>query len=285
MINFSEKIIVLTKTDSGELPTVIVKTRGGRSEITLQMNGSFDYVIYTDGQNSVREYDIMCAPDFVLNDKFACGVYLGEKLISYGSAGNISKKEFLKIADSLAYDDWQIATENYYSGSVYDKADDNVKTQIGKEKGGQVQERVNYFEQNDEDGGFGKEQKTDCGEIKDLENSECACPTEKCFYDKIRCCIENLLQSGESFSPLCSLVPFSRFIKVTEKDKTYFLGTQGRGAPDYIVYGVKGTVSAPPDGFTDAFFVPESLFFNSANGYYLLFISAKTGETIKIRTV
>lgn len=283
MANFYEKIIVLSRLSSGELPTAFLRKRSGRLEITLEIEQSFDYIIVTNGKEVQREEGKFSAPNFEFDGVFACGVYSGGKLISYGSVGKLSKAQFLALADNCTYDDWQIATENYYKGSIYDKADDDAETDFGKEKSRQSESSHNNPYQNDESGATAKKQEDTYSGSKTVEHTQSTGAFETSYYDKVRCRIENIMDGGKKYLPLSSLVPFSRFIELSENGKRYYLGIQGknRNCPDYIIYAVKGNLDSPPDGFSDAFFTADNLFSPKTSGYFLLLTSCKTGETAK----
>ncbi len=284
MINFYEKIIVLSRLDSGELPTVYLKNRNGKLEMNLELDDPFDYLIITNGTAVQRCETKFVLPNFEFDGVFACGVYRDNKLISFGACGKISKEKFSKLADrptydNLEYDDWQIATENYYLGSIYDKADDNAKTDFSTEKSQQSKSGGDSPDQNDESGYFTKKSQCDCCGSEAVEHSESPCSPERRYYDKVRGNLENILDSGKKYSALSSLIPFSRFVEITENNKRYYLGIQGK-SPDYIIYATKGKESKPPDGFSNGFFLPGSLFLPTENGYFLLLVSCETGKTI-----
>ncbi len=289
MINFYEKIIVLSRLYSGELPTVYLKNRSGRLEMNLEIDEQFDYLIITNGTAVQRQETKFVLPSFEFDGVFACGVYSNNELISFGACGKISKEKFIRLAENITrennseisetYDDWQIATENYYSGSIYDKANDDAETDFSTEKSEQGKNGGNSPDKNDESGDFTKKSQNSGGGSKAIEHSEGSCSPERRYYDRVRASLENILDSGKKYSHISSLIPFSKFVEITEKSKQYYLGIQGK-SPDYIVYATKGREGQPPNGFSNCFFIPDSLFSPTESGYFLLLVSCETGKTI-----
>ena len=288
-MNFYEKTLVLSRLPSGELPTLHLKNSSGKLEVILQIDEPFDYIIVTNGQEIHTEEGKIALPTFTFDGVFACGVYRDNELISYGTLGKLSKEKFLQLVqkrsysptytDSSDYDDWQIATENYYKGSIYDKADDDAKTGFSAEKSQKNTNGRNCIDKNDESGCPTKEQTNSNSGSKADEHTQSTSSAKRCYYDKVRCSIENILSCGKPYSELSSIIPFSRFVEISKDKKSYYIGIQGK-KPDYIIYAVKGVEGLPPSGFTQSYFIPASIFKQTENGYFLTLVACTTGEAI-----
>ena len=176
-----------------------------------------------------------------------------------------------------AYDDEAIATENYY-GNYYEQKNENADAKDGGQKGKAGEKSDGGAVEDDARGGLAKKQDKDGRRAQAVDRADGACQTERAYGEQVASNIAALFHAGKAYPPLSRVIPLSRWVEVVDGGKTYYFGLQG--APDYICYAVKGVRGDPPEGFENAFFVPESFFMPAKDGYYMTFQSAKTGESI-----
>jgi hypothetical protein len=105
-----------------------------------------------------------------------------------------------------------------------------------------------------------------------------------CYYEQVRDRIDALFEKGERESLLESLMPESRWVKIHKTATQYYVvGIIGRKSmPDYMCYGLPSDFSMiPPSSLgKDARWLPLDVKNPQGKGYWLLFQSAKTGETV-----
>ncbi len=151
------------------------------------------------------------------------------------------------------YEDNKVATENYFPESV-DK--EEIATVL-------ISESVD------------KEEIT--AEVKEVEGRKMT------FYEKNKESIDKLFSVGEREETLQSLLPQTKWVKVSyDESRHYIVGLIGE-SPDYICYGLPGVYSSRPpiaeSGYTQ--WLPISVREPHGKGYWILYQCAKTGETIK----
>ena len=106
------------------------------------------------------------------------------------------------------------------------------------------------------------------------------------YYEEVKDKIDALFKRGEREKSLESLMPDTRWVRVEYSSTSFYvvgiIGS-GKSIPDYICYGVPSPYSAqPPISLgKDARWAPCDVKNPQGDGYWLLFQSAKTGETIK----
>ncbi len=113
-----------------------------------------------------------------------------------------------------------------------------------------------------------------------VEQAVAAVKTGAAFYATVKDKLDDLFARGEKFAPLEQAMPGTRWVKVDydASGRYYVVGLIGT-APDYIAYGVPGRYGATPPPLDGADFVPLSQG-GSAEGFWVLFQSAQTGEEI-----
>ena len=107
------------------------------------------------------------------------------------------------------------------------------------------------------------------------------------FYEKNKSAIDNLFSSCERVDHLERLLPKTKWVKVPfDRERHYVVGLIGE-EPDYICYGLPSGYSPRPpvglDGYTQ--WLPLDVRSPHGKGYWLLYQSAKTGETVRMQPV
>lgn len=108
-----------------------------------------------------------------------------------------------------------------------------------------------------------------------------AAKTGASYFETVKEQIEKLFTGGEKFTPLENALPGTRWVKVDYdgNGRYYVVGLIGAN-PDYIAYGVPGKYGDTPPLLDGADFVPLSPDNPAADGFWVLFQSAQTGEEI-----
>lgn len=107
------------------------------------------------------------------------------------------------------------------------------------------------------------------------------------FYEQNKEHFERLLTDNAQLDELCDMIPGSKWVKVEytegEDQGHYIVGIiyDEEGAPMHICYGVPGQFAlAPPDNLAKyCQWLPASIKEPKGNGYWVLYQSAKTGQT------
>ena len=271
------KRIVLLSPVYGVTPVFKTEKNGGLWAYSLTFDKSFDEIVVSDGTNIGRLNKRSGTLDISAEEGLAVAVISGGEIVSSGASGiNIDKSRFEKLV-TPAYDDEAIATDNYYE-AYNEQINENADIKVGAEKGKADKKSGCGTVEDDACIRAEKEQTADGGRAAPVEYTDGAYPPETCYYEKVASNIAALLKSGKSYPPLSRVIPLSRWVEISDGGKTYYFGLQG--APDYICYAVKGRRGDPPEGFENAFFVPENFFHETNDGYLISFQSANTGEHI-----
>lgn len=107
------------------------------------------------------------------------------------------------------------------------------------------------------------------------------------FYEQNKEHFERLLTDNAQLDELCDMIPGSKWVKVEytegEEKGHYIVGIiyDEQGAPMHICYGVPGQFAlAPPDNLAKyCQWLPASIKDPQGEGYWVLYQSAKTGQT------
>ena len=271
------KRIVLLSPVGEEKPVFRIEKEGARWEYRLSFGEKYDSFIVFDGQigRSLVEKDGFV--DINADGGLAVAVVLDNRIISYGTSGTDVTKARIEKLFLNAYDDEAIATENYY-GKYYEQKNENADVEDGGEKGKAGKESDGGALEDDARGYSFKKQDKDGRRTQTVDRADGACQTERKYAEQVASNIAALFYAGKIYPPLSRVIPLSRWVEISDGDKTYYFGLQGES--DYICYAVKGVRGDPPEGFGEAFFLPESFIFKTNDGYYMTFQSAKTGESI-----
>lgn len=227
------------------------------------------------------DYNGYCKCDNYLNG-LSCAIITDNKIIAYGKAGQqVDKEGFICYAKTIKkqkedtvktenceYDDFKIASENYFNKKEdldeYQYTDnDGVKTKCDI-KGQKTQFKIPITE----------DEKHPCNSDKSCYKPEnqSTCPDE---HNKDRSFINkksqidflNIVCNKQRVYDLQDLIPDSKFYKMGD-GKYYLFGLIFKnGYVEYLAYLVPAEYGNPPTGFEDALFVPQS-YFNYQRGYY-----------------
>lgn len=185
-----------------------------------------------------------------------------------------------------AYNDETIAEKNYYS--VGQNETDVFKTDK-EEKDERCQTIERY-----EDAGVAnpreteeKNERTTSAEDEDAENVRHPFNGKsEAYYRSVKDEIDELFKKYEPDETLSSAFPFSKWARVKEADKTeYLVGViYEEAAPLYICYAFPAeNKDEPPEDIAETCaFVPLSPFAD-ADGCFVIFQSAATGECVKLK--
>ena len=187
--------------------------------------------------------------------------------ILYGSYGEAYPLNYLVSKADLTepYNDDVIATENYFE---VESEKQSFYNQDGcgdcRDKKSQTQEK--------EEGGTLLYEDVDRG-----------CKQEN-YYLSIKEKLDGIISEHERDYALSSLIPKSTFAKINyDEGRFYSVGKVLEGEDiKYVCYAVKGSYSdAPPALISFCEFIPLSPFNPLAEGYYVIFQRADTGEIVK----
>ncbi|MBE5732047.1 MAG: hypothetical protein E7353_03330 [Clostridiales bacterium] len=256
-------------------------------------------------------------PDFDF-DSVGVGIYVDGQLFCKGGFFEEVENEESKIDASdesedseseaeqkevITYMDDAVATENYYPEDIRVVCEENKSVAV------LLSFRINDYVENQVEGLFNckikrKKEEPRNNDIKrknsvfikkPFEQDEVASTvfpidamefSRKAFYyEQIKDKIDALFKAGEREDSLTKLMPDTRWVKIEySPTQFYVVGIVGRegGMPDYICYGVPSSFSRPIECLgKHARWVPVDVRDPQGSGYWLLFQSAKTGETIK----
>ena len=161
-----------------------------------------------------------------------------------------------------AYDDYRIATENYY------RLDD---AKLIYEKNERIQNRDCKEEKTGEDiGGF----KFDEANFDYYKSGN--------YYLSVKNKLENLICSNPAEEELNKAVVGGRFAKISyDKTRRYALGTVSEGGTvKFVCYGVPVNRKDPAPRLKNAKFIPLNPFDLYGYGYYVVFKDAESGKTV-----
>ena len=103
------------------------------------------------------------------------------------------------------------------------------------------------------------------------------------YYERVCNQVEKLFSLGERDRELEETLPFTKWVKIDYdgKNKKFIVGLIGE-KPDYICYGLPGKYSPiPPQelcGYCQ--WLPKEVTNPHGDGYWLIYQSAETGESI-----
>ncbi len=262
-------------------------------DITLEgdfiLNGTLNGYLWClsgDSESVVGTFPSVCKFSYKLDDNFT--FYNGasfsiidksaKKILCYGKSGtpyineeNSSRyleekyfKEANKIVDNSSefeYDDYLIASENYYSK-------ENEKLLYQQTNGVQ-----NFNKQEEAKKEVSVEPISNEADFIGCENFN--------YYKKVEEKLNELLKTHEKAEKISELLG-GEIVKVNyDETKEYYVGKiLKEGNPKYILYGIRGSYSSTPKNFENAHFIPESEFNLEGMGYYFIFQSVHTGEVI-----
>lgn len=153
------------------------------------------------------------------------------------------------------------------------KADEGKSENKESEKETIKDEDNDKVKENEKDGGVAEE-----GD-EDKKEQEKGKSKEGRFFDKIADKIEKLFSENEKDEELNSLIPDSRWARVKTDDGWYVVGVVGEPS-EFICYGIPGDdPSDPPEedeGCRQWIEVEKG-----GRGYWMMYQSAETGETLK----
>ena len=212
-----------------------------------------------------------------------------ENCESYESEEIESKKEEVVYADDAT------AESNFYPKNI------KVMSVDGKVKAVVLSEKINAFAENGYDGLFdciidkrkskksvfsGYENSSDSIFSGFSQNKESRFFRRACYFEEVKDKIDDLFDKGEREKTLESLMPESRWVKIyRSQTQFYVVGVVGgkRSMPDYICYGLPSVFSViPPSSLgADARWLPLDVRNPQGNGFWLIFQSARTGETVR----
>lgn len=185
-----------------------------------------------------------------------------------------------------AYNDETIAERNYYG------VGQNENDVLNRDKE-EEDERCQTIERNENEGAANpreteeKNERTTSAEDEDAENVRHPFNGKSdAYYRSVKDEIDELFKKYEPDETLSGTFPFSKWARVNEADKAeYLIGViYEEAAPLYICYAFPAeNKDEPPEDIAETCaFVPLSPFAN-ADGCFVIFQSAATGECIKLK--
>ena len=203
----------------------------------------------------------------------------------------IKEKEEVEI-EQVVYNDNEIAQENYYPPFY------KVHCEKNKEQVIILSSKIYEYAENNQDGLFNcplknkkREEtiftKTEIEEVASTQIfNKSSFRRTACYYEKVKDKIDELFEKGERNTELENLMGDSKWVKINNnKNQHYVVGIIGskNSIPDYICYGVPSNFSFTPPSClgSDARWLPIDVKNPQGKGYWVMFQSARTGETIK----
>ncbi len=233
---------------------------------------------------------------------------IDEKCSSYETTKSEADTcEKVQKEECITYMDDAVASENYYPSDV------KLMCVDGKREAVMLSARINAFIENSDEGLFNckirkekkiaieqenvtRKEKRSVFTRKPFDYDEVAStiyPMESVvfsrkayYYEEVRDKIDELFKVGVKEKILEDIMPETQWVRIEYSPSAhYVVGIIGnkRENPDYICYGVESEYSsAPPLCLgNDARWLPLDVRKPQDKGYWLLFQSAKSGETIR----
>ena len=295
LINCYKRTAVLSSI-GGERPFFFAERTASGWECRVEKTADCDYILVYDGERAFT----YAADEFLSEAKLDGGVAValvsGGKILSFGASGIKADKTGLEKLLTTDYDDEAIAEKNYYEvyderptarkdkDPVYGSYDEDAPLKKPPEphEAGKKEPPYAPYDEKDSDackdaGGSNPEKG-----VAPLDDGGGEAADYPDYFKRVELDIAALMASGKPYPPLKSVVPFSRWV-LPDADKPFYFGVQYKisGEPQYVCYAVKGSRNAPPKGVDGTFFVPESLFYPTDEGYHLVLQRAEDGEVIK----
>ena len=283
------------------------KKNGCKIVITGDKRYEFDMVL-------ARSYFTLPLQDV---DKIAVEVY--EKGVLFCKGGEGEKREEYQDSktdegkeseseevEAVTYMDDAIASENFYPSSI------KVVSVDGKNEAVLLSRKLNDYLENSSEGLFvckikkeekverkEEERKVKIGSVfmkKPFDYDEVASTVfpaldvnfsrRAYYFEQVKDKMDALFLAGTRDKDLEALMPDSRWVRIEYSHSHFYvvglIGGKG-SVPDYICYGLPATYSSdPPTSLgRDARWTPLDVKKPQGEGYWLLFQSAKSGETIR----
>ncbi|MBE5744172.1 MAG: hypothetical protein E7358_05610 [Clostridiales bacterium] len=234
-----------------------------------------DYKIYlTNGTNCVTLLDGVLKFEKQLGFEFLSGGYIllfrKDDAILYGTYKKVDfplQRALETINEKEEeYNDYEIATENYYEGEIYE-----TERIYNGANGGDCQDKEE------------KDQEETSGGALLYENVAIKSQGGN-FYDRVREKFEEVISSHKKDEEIKKIIPNSEFCKICyDNDRYYSVGRVFEGDKvKYVCYAVKGSYAQTPNELKRfCKFIPISPFLPLSNGYYVIFQDAESGEIIE----
>ena len=262
---------------------------GGKTEISLSVvrlvkKTGYEFLFYGDDGLKRMPLEDETGGEFTICGKaeFASAAiaYAPEKkIVAFGrfSPASSGAEEICaaygKDGESAEYDDFALATENYYE---FDE-------KTSKENGNGEQKSVYAGAENDDT--FGGAESGETEESLSFEKADFRAGVGKSgYYGRISDKISELFGKFPEEESLSGIVADSKWIGINyEGDKNYVVGViKENGSPRYICYGVRGKYGEKPEELGNyCSFIPASLFQPKADGFWVMYQDADTGDKIK----
>lgn len=218
-----------------------------------------------------------------------------EKFESYendkSEESKTKEKEEVEI-EQVYYNDNQVMQENYYPPTY------KIHCEKDKEQVIYLSSKIYEYAENNQDGLFNcllKSKQNNENSLSSMAESEVASTQllgkstfrrTACYYEQVKDKIDDLFEKGERQTDLENLMGDSKWVKINNnKNQYYVVGIIGskNSIPDYICYGVPSSFSfLPPASLgKDARWLPIDVKSPQGKGFWVIFQSARTGETIK----
>ena len=184
-------------------------------------------------------------------------ILYGETKNSPFKLNDLLTKNTENLESEEDYDDYQLATENYYKNVLFTKNDGEYESGKTEEK---EQEKHVDFNENEEN-------------LRTQKSQE--------FYLKHKDKLDEIFSKYEPFYGLNTIIPNGKFARVDyNKNYHYIVGIICENEiVKYVCYGVPKISEAPPKNLEKyCKFIPTTQDFKS--GYYLVFQSANSGNLV-----
>lgn len=167
------------------------------------------------------------------------------------------------------YNDYEIASENYYEGELYEA--ERVYNQVDNGNSRDKKEELK------------KEENGGAILYENVANKS----QERNFYVGVKEKLEEVINSHKKDEELCKIIPNGEFCKILyDSDRYYSVGRIFEGyAVKYVCYAVKGNYGEfQPELNKFLRFIPLSPFAPQSSGYYIIFQDAITGKIVENAT-
>ena len=201
-----------------------------------------------------------------------------KELLQKASEGD---NEYTKLEQSTPenflpeYDDEQIAQTDYFA---YNDEIAQAKEIIDEQLSYQANGANDHRQAN-------QPQKENANPVRQNENESCPARMQKegKFYSDIKDDLDELFEKYPPISSLSKVIPNSKWVKINYGSNSFYaVGIiYENNFVKYLVYAVPGKRDLAPKGFESySYFIPESIFDLSGNGFWCTFQSAEDGKRI-----
>lgn len=293
MSNYIKRTLVLKSTNQTDQTAIlqIMQTTSGsalslRGEVLLEQES--ECAVF-DGTDVFVTTQAECFCPLAFERRACCGIFICGKIAFFATTDHALTPSVLQTAydqqtqlkteitqhkfDANLYNDEQICTYNYYDNRLIGEVLTDEQQQLDCNAETETQLET-------------KQEKTESATVPPKNDAfENACKRKETdFYKRVENDLKRAFEVGQREYALESAVPFSKWATLRLDEKNcYAFGIIYNGEiPRFLCYGVPGVYGNPPTALKKASFIPKNLFRLDGEGYYVLFQSAETGESVNV---